>query len=373
MSDTPLQAASLPPSPIETPRLQLTALAIRLAERGLLPDCMLRVGIRRLLQERLHEIAAADCALAAEQEAAFAAGMDASPIAPLPELANAQHYEVPAEFFATCLGPHRKYSCCYWEPHTSSLEQAEAQALALTCAHAELQDGQNILELGCGWGSLTLWMAQHYPASRITAVSNSNSQREFIEQQAVQRGLRNIRVITCDMNVFQPANYGLAQGFDRIVSVEMFEHMRNYRTLFALLHDWLVPGGKFFMHIFVNRQTPYAFEVQGADDWMSQHFFSGGIMPCDDLPLRFQQHLQFVRRWRWDGTHYAKTSSAWLRNMDAHATDITPILQATYGAAEAEKWRMRWRLFYLAVEELFAARKGQEWWVSHYLFERPSH
>lgn len=369
MSDS--HSAVLPP-PASTANQQLAALAIRAAERGLLPDWLLRTGIRRLLRQRLRQIADGNCSLAADLETQFAAAMDAGPLAPLPELANAQHYEVPAEFFAACLGPRRKYSCCFWGPYTDSLEQAEIEALTQTCAHAELADGQHVLELGCGWGSLTLWMAERYPGSRITAVSNSHSQRAHIECMAAQRGLDNVQVITCDMNRFRPADFGITAGYDRIVSVEMFEHMRNYRALFALLHDWLLPGGKFLMHIFAHRQTPYAFEVQGEDDWMSRYFFSGGIMPCDDLPLRFQQHLQFVRRWRWDGRHYARTARAWLHNMDAHAAQLTPVLQQTYGVQEAEKWRMRWRLFYLAVEALFAARRGQEWWVSHYLFERPA-
>lgn len=346
--------------------MQVTRLAIDWSERGLVPEYAIRAGIRRLLESRLAEIAARDCGVAAEFENRFIGSMNAAPVALVPELANVQHYEVPASFFKFCLGEHRKYSSCYWDRNTVSLDDAEALALQLSCEHADLKDGANILELGCGWGSLTLWMAKHYPNSQITAVSNSGSQREFITAEALRRGLNNIQVITCDMNCFEAE-----LQFDRIVSVEMFEHMRNYQTLFRRVHDWLVPGGKFFLHIFVHRLTPYAFEIQGEDDWMSQFFFSGGMMPSDDLPLRFQQDLKLTRQWRWDGTHYEKTANAWLEKMDLHALEIEPILIATYGEQQADIWRNRWRIFFMSCAELFGYGKGQEWWVSHYRFERP--
>lgn len=351
--------------------MQLTKLGIQLAEKGLLPDCMIRKAIRHLCHVRLKEIEAADCEAGSLRETTFIAHMDHAQIALVPELANAQHYEVPARFFQLCLGKHRKYSSCFWLPTTSTLDDAEANALNLSCEHADLKDGQSILELGCGWGSLTLWMAEHFPNSKITAVSNSHSQREHILETAKNRGLHNIHVITCDMNQFNPPAERLEDGFDRIVSIEMFEHMRNHRLLYKKVHDWLKPGGRFFMHIFVHRNTPYAFEVQGEDDWMSQFFFSGGMMPSDDLPLHFQDDLKLVQRWRWDGTHYEKTANAWLTNMDAHKKEITPILEQTYGKQNATQWRNRWRIFYMACAELFGLRNGQEWWVSHYLFERP--
>ena len=351
--------------------MQLTNLAINLAEKGLVPDSVIRQGIRRLSQTRLDEISANNCEMGAAIESNFIAAMNTAPIALVPELANAQHYEVPAKFFQLCLGQHRKYSSCFWLSDTKTLNEAEANALQISCDHADLKDGQQILELGCGWGSLTLWMAAHYPKSQITAVSNSNSQREYITTTARERGLTNIKVITCDMNTFTPSDHTAQKQFDRVVSVEMFEHMRNHQLLYGKVHDWLVPGGKFFMHIFVHRSTPYAFEVQGDDDWMSQFFFSGGMMPSDDLPLRFQQNLKLSQRWRWDGTHYEKTANAWLENMDKHKDSITPILEQTYGINEATKWRNRWRIFYMACAELFGYKNGQEWWVTHYQFERP--
>lgn len=348
--------------------MSLTRLALSMAERGLLPDVLVRAGIRHLLRERLQEIHADDNEECADQTTQFIERMNRSQIAPLPELANAQHYEVPAKFFELCLGPQRKYSSCYWDADCKSLSDAEEKALALTAEHAQLQNGHDILELGCGWGSLSLWMAAHFPQSRIVAVSNSNSQREHIERTAAERRLQNLRVITCDMNHFQPSQFGIAYQFDRVVSVEMFEHMRNYRELYGRVHDWLKPGGKLMKHIFVHRQVPYAFEVAGDEDWMSKYFFSGGMMPSDDLPLHFQQSLQLERRWRWDGRHYEKTLNAWLAEMDSAETQITPILAATYGEENVTIWRNRWRIFYMACAELFGFNRGQEWWVSHYLF-----
>lgn len=342
------------------------SLAIKLAESGKLPDALIRKGIRQLSEKRLKEIEAANCEVTAAHLMQFIAGMNASAqIAPLPELANAQHYEVPEAFFHYCLGARRKYSSCFWLPDTLSLDEAEVLALNQTCDHADLHNGQHILELGCGWGSLSLWMAEKYPDAHITGVSNSNSQRQYITATAQARGLTNLTIITADMNTFEaPAQY------DRIVSVEMFEHMRNYQVLYGKVARWLKPQGKFFKHIFVHRDTPYAFEVQGDDDWMSQYFFSGGMMPSDDLPLYFQDDLKLINRWRWDGTHYEKTANAWLANMDAHKSSITQILADTYGADQVELWRNRWRMFYMACAELFGYNNGQEWWVSHYLFEK---
>ena len=344
-----------------------TQLALDWVEQGLVPDTVIRAGIRRLLKTRLAEISVGDAAGAAELCAAFAEEISTAPIALVPDRANAQHYEVPAAFFAEVLGQHRKYSSCWWPGDTATLDQAEAAALAATCQRAELADDQDILELGCGWGSLTLWMAERFPRSRITAVSNSQSQRAHIEAEAVRRKLGNVRVLTCDMNSFECAG-----RFDRIVSVEMFEHMRNWPQLFGRVSGWLKPRGRFFMHVFVHRSTPYLFLERDTSDWMSRHFFAGGMMPSDDLALHFQEQLRIVRRWRWDGTHYQRTANAWLENMDARRAAVWPILANTYGHEQAAQWWMRWRVFFMSCAELFGYERGQQWWVSHYLFEKRS-
>ena len=341
------------------------SLAISWIEQGYVPDAVVRRGIRRLCEQRLKDINAASAEAASRRTEAFVQLMDASPIALVPELANAQHYEVPAEFFALVLGPHRKYSGAWWPSGVDALGAAEAAALDATCSRAGLEDGQEILELGCGWGSLTLFMADRYRRSRITAVSNSRSQRAYIEDEARRRGLANLRVLTEDMNTFQPR-----AAYDRIVSVEMFEHLRNWRAAFARVALWLKPGGRFFMHVFCHRSVPYAFEELDDSDWMSRHFFSGGIMPSDELPLRFQQELRLLSRWRWDGTHYERTANAWLANLDRNRAALMPILERTYGVHETQLWLNRWRIFFMACAELFGYREGQEWWVGHYLFER---
>ena len=342
-----------------------TSLAIGWIEQGLVPDSVIRTGIRRLLKQRLVEIEAGNAAAAAELSEAFVAGLQQAPVALVPDKANEQHYEVPARFFAEVLGQHRKYSSCWWPDGIHTLDHAEAAALNATCQRAELSDGQDVLELGCGWGSLTLWMAERYPSSRITAVSNSHSQRAHIEAEAARRRLSNVHVITHDMNSFDSG-----PRFDRIVSVEMFEHMRNWPELFRRASGWLKPHGRFFMHVFVHRTTPYLFVERDASDWMSRHFFSGGMMPSDDLALHFQDHLRLVHRWRWDGTHYERTSNAWLANMDARRATVWPLLEQTYGKENAQQWWMRWRIFFMSCAELFGYEHGQQWWVSHYLFER---
>jgi cyclopropane-fatty-acyl-phospholipid synthase len=340
--------------------------AINLTEQGHLPDVVIRAGIRRLVRQRLQSLCLDDAEISGVLTESFIHEMTRAPIALIPDKANEQHYEVPATFYAHVLGPHRKYSGAYWPEDTVTLDDAEAAALAKTCEHADLQDGQDILELGCGWGSLSLWMARCYPRARILAVSNSHSQRAFIERCARERGFTNLRVLTCDMNAFDTE-----QRFDRVVSVEMFEHMRNWRELFARIHRWLYPDGRFFMHIFCHRSVPYVFTEQDETDWMGRYFFSGGMMPSDELPLRFQEHMKLVERWRWDGRHYERTANAWLTNLDQSRDRVWAVLEQSYGQGEADIWLQRWRLFFMACAELFGYDNGQQWWVSHYLFEKP--
>jgi len=341
-------------------------------ERGLVPDWVVRAGIRRLLRKRLNELQVHDPEAAASNAERFIASMEQAQLALLPDKANEQHYEVPAEWYALVLGPGRKYSCCLWLPGRSTLAAAEEAALEATCRRAQIADGQRILELGCGWGALTLWIARHYPYAHITAISNSASQRRFIERQLATEGLGNVRVVTADINRF-----ALSEQFDRVVSVEMFEHMRNWRGLLTRIHDWLLPGGRLFLHTFVHRShtfvhrsVPYAFEVQDPSDWMSRYFFSGGMMPTEELAVRLQRRLQLLQRWRWSGQHYQRTAEAWLENLDRRRAEALVILRAIYGAPTAELWLQRWRMFFMACAELFGYEQGREWWVSHSLFER---
>lgn len=291
--------------------------------------------------------------------------MNESPIALLPEIANEQHYEVPAGFFTEVMGDHRKYSCCYWPAHVGNLSEAEVAALELTVKRAGIQDGMKVLDLGCGWGSLSLWIAEHFPNSSVTSVSNSTSQRDFILKLAGERSIENIDVVVCDMN-----DFSTEQRFDRVVSIEMFEHMRNYGELFRRIDNWLLPDGRFFMHVFCHRTTPYEYIDKGPADWMSRHFFSGGIMPSADLPLRFAENLCIVDRWHWNGQHYAKTCNAWLKNMDQNESRIMPILVDCYGEEKASLWWQRWRIFFMACAELFDYDDGSEWFVGHYLFKK---
>lgn len=338
--------------------------SIAWAENGLLPDPIIRLGIRRLNRQRLHEIRAHDIETASVDLDIFAEDMRWAQIAPSPELANEQHYEVPPEFFALILGPYRKYSCCFWDTGAETLEEAEEDALRVTCERARITDGLRILELGCGWGALTLWIATHFPRCQITAVTNSIRQKEFIIGRLRERGIGNVTVLVRDMNDFYSV-----ERFDRIISIEMFEHMRNYPELFRRIASWLKPRGLFFLHSFCHRSCAYEFVDAGPGDWMSRHFFAGGMMPSDDLPLRFQRDLNLQRRWRWSGRHYEQTANAWLANMDRNKTEICDVLRPLYGS-RTRQWTMRWRIFFMACAELFGHAQGREWYVSHYLFAR---
>ncbi len=333
---------------------------IALAERGYLPDALVRAGIRALLAERLR----AEEQGGEARQAAFRASLATGPVAPVPAKANEQHYEVPTAFMALALGPRMKYSSCLYETGRETLAQAEEAMLALTCERAGLADGQDVLELGCGWGSLTLWMAQRYPKARITAVSNSASQREFILARARERGLGNVTALTADMNAF--AAPGL---YDRVVSVEMFEHMRNYPELLRRVASWLKPDGKLFVHIFCHKAYAYPFVDEGADDWMARHFFTGGCMPSEGLLLGYQQHLVHEKMWVVDGRHYEKTSNHWLDGLDRRRDEALEALRPVYGA-DAALWLRRWRIFYMSCAELFGYADGSQWRVAHYLFRK---
>jgi cyclopropane-fatty-acyl-phospholipid synthase len=335
-----------------------------LLEKNLLPDWLIRIGIRRLLRQRLREI---DHPAPDRQVAQFAEQLRSMPIAINTAESKEQHYEVPTAFYQRCLGPRLKYSSCFYEKGDESLAQAEERMLALTCERARLTDGLEILELGCGWGSLTLWVAEKYPRAHITGVSHSRTQRAHILAEAERRGLANLSILTCDMNEFAPE----AGRYDRVVSVEMFEHMKNWPKLMATVARSLKAEGLFFAHVFTHSRFAYHFEVRDESDWMSRYFFTGGMMPAHQLFPSFQHDLHLVQDWKINGRHYAQTAEHWLQNMDAHRAEILPLFEQTYGPGQALKWWSYWRIFYLACAELWWYRDGEEWLVSHYLFRKP--
>jgi len=338
---------------------------INLAEKGLLPDAVIRMGIRRLLKQRLHDERADDLQAASEQKNHCIEMLRQSPIAIETDAANEQHYEVPAAFYQLALGKHLKYSSCWWDEYTLTLDEAEQAMLERYVERGQFENGQDVLELGCGWGSLTLYLAERFPYSRITGVSNSNSQRQHIEKQAHKRGLTNIRIITEDVNQLE-----LESQFDRVVSIEMFEHMRNYQQLFNKVGSWLRAEGKLFVHIFCHRSVVYPFETEGDDNWMGRYFFTGGLMPSADTLLHFQDALRIEKQWLVDGRHYQKTAEAWLDNTDKNSKAISDIFDELYGIGQGAIWLQRWRLFFMACAELFGYRHGNEWLVGHYLFHK---
>jgi len=343
----------------------LDSLPIELCERGLVPDSLARAGMRQLIASRLSSPEARDPEQRDTHMRAFIERASTGPIAAHTDDANAQHYEVPPDFFKQVLGDHLKYSGCLFEPGIDNLAQAEHAMMALYAERARLRDGQRILDLGCGWGSFALWAAKRYPRAQILAVSNSNPQREFIQARAAERGLDNLTVLTCDINTFDPGD----KRFDRIVSVEMFEHMRNYRELFARTARWLDDDGRLFVHVFAHKLLAYAFQTDGDYDWMARYFFTGGIMPSENLFAHFQHDLVLRDSWWLSGNHYRDTANAWLARMDAARPSILELFADTYGPDNAERWNNRWRMFFMAVAELFGYDEGNEWGIAHYLFE----
>lgn len=337
---------------------------IDLCENGLVPDVLTRYGIRQLCRQRLVEENINDIEKADLRFRRMLEELRQSPIAIETAAANEQHYEIPTRFFQLCLGKRLKYSSCFYKTGDETLDEAEVAMLGIYSERAELKDGQHILELGCGWGSLTLWMAEKYPNANITAVSNSATQRMHIEAVCRERGWQHVKVITCDVNTLELD----ANQFDRVVSVEMFEHMRNYQTLLNRISKWMKPEAKLFVHIFCHRYVMYPFETDGDDNWMGKYFFTGGIMPSADTLLHFQQDMSIQQRWLVSGEHYEKTSNHWLANQDANREEIMQIMKNTYGEKDAKRWFNRWRMFWLSCAELFGLEDGNEWLVAHYLF-----
>ena len=339
---------------------------INLAEKGFLPDLLIRLGIKRLCGQRLSETNTLGLEELENSHQQWIDLLTESPVAIVPEKANEQHYEVPPEFFELVLGANLKYSSGYWPKEVFSLDESEHEMLKITCERAGLVDGQDILELGCGWGSLTFFMAQKFPNSKITAVSNSNDQRNFINQKNDKLNLQNIKVVTADMN-----DFSTDEKFDRVISIEMFEHMRNYDELLKRIDGWLKQNGKLFVHIFSHKEVAYPFEDKGDGDWMAREFFSGGQMPSHRLLMSFPDRMKIEKDWRVSGTHYEKTSLAWLRKMDTNKIEVLELFKTTYGEKDASEWFQRWRIFFMSCEVLFGFNEGSEWGVSHYLFEKP--
>lgn len=337
---------------------------LQLAERRMLPDKMLRFGIRRLLRERLkseEELTGGDYSKAVDR---FTEKMKQSAVTVAAHLANEQHYEVPSEFFKLVLGDRMKYSCGLWDNTTTDLDRSESEMLAVTCSRAEIADGMRILDLGCGWGSLSLWIAEHYPNCKIVSISNSHSQAAFIQGRCKSLGIDNIQTVTKDVRQFDTD-----KRFDRVVSVEMFEHVRNHEQLLSSVCRWLAPGGKLFVHIFCHRKLAYLFETEGSKNWMGRHFFTGGMMPAEDLFQRYQRDLTVTQQWWINGLHYAQTSEHWLQRLDRDADAAAKILRNAGSKEPVSILIQRWRMFFMACAELFRFDDGEQWGVGHYLFE----
>lgn len=338
---------------------------INLAELGLIPDPLIRFAIRRLDVKRLSIEDRRETELQLSVLRQFVKELRESPIALDPHKANEQHYELHPSFFQQILGKRMKYSGCYWPPGIASLDAAEVAMLALTCERAQVRDGMEVLELGCGWGALSLWIAEKYPRCRVLAMSNSSLQGDFIRELCRSRKIDNVEVVTADINTFETN-----RTFDRVISIEMFEHLRNWDLLLSRIAGWLKADGKLFIHMFTHREFAYVFESEGEDNWMGQYFFSSGMMPSDGLLLYFQDHLCLEGHWRVNGLHYSKTAEAWLGNLDRRRTAVLPMLREIYGPKRARRWLHRWRIFFLACAELWGFRNGQEWMVSQYLMRK---
>ena len=338
----------------------------QILERNLVPEPLIRLGIRALLVQTLNREYKATVEQQNQAILDFIRDLKQCPIAIETQAANDQHYEVPSDFYQYCLGPRRKYSACLWRPETKTLAEAEEAMLQLSCERAQIEDGQRILDLGCGWGSMSLWLAEQYPQAKITGLSNSKSQKAYIDSVAREKGFSNLEIITGNITDF---DFEIPPKFDRVISIEMFEHMKNYEALLRKIRKWVRDDGRLFVHIFTHKTVAYHYEDQGPRDWMTRYFFSGGTMPSHDLLLYFQNDFLIENQWAVNGVHYQKTAEAWLANMKRHKSEILPILASTYGEDHVTRWWVYWQVFFMACAELWGYDHGNEWHVSHYLFK----
>ena len=341
---------------------------IKVLENGYMPDPITRIGIRSLVKQRLDE-SLKNTSKDPHYLKNYAKELKKSPLAIMTDSANKQHYEVPTEFYDLSLGRHKKYSSCYWDKNTKTLEEAEQKALDLSIEHAGIVDGMRVLELGCGWGSLSLELAKRFPNSAITSVSNSKTQKSYIDNQARARGLKNLVILTRDLGVESNYDFG-PEKFDRVMSIEMMEHLRNYDLFFKKMSPSIKDDGKFFIHIFTHKNAPYYFETEGEDNWMGKYFFSGGQMPARDLFDEFNNDLVVEKKWDWNGDHYSKTLEAWLENTDQKKSEVLSMFKKTYGEGSEVIWYNRWRVFFISCSELFKYNNGEEWGVTHYLMKK---
>ncbi len=343
---------------------------IDLCERGFIPDRLTRAGMRALMAKRLVDEAADDGEFRSRRFNEFLEELRNSPIAIDAPLANEQHYEVPAEFFHLHLGPKLKYSCCLYPAGNESLEAAEELMLTHYLERLGVGEDMRVLDLGCGWGSVSLWLAEKFTRTQVVGLSNSHGQREFIMQRAKERGIENLTILTGNIAEFEMPEEHLGRGFDRVISIEMFEHMKNYGLLLNKVSRWMKPEARLFVHIFVHKLLAYHFEDKRQDDWMTRYFFRGGTMPSENLLMHFQDDLRVTKHWWIGGQHYEKTANHWLARMDAARQPIMEVFRKAYGEKDAAIWFQRWRMFYMAVAELFGYADGNEWGVGHYLFEK---
>jgi cyclopropane-fatty-acyl-phospholipid synthase len=338
---------------------------LQLAETNRVPDDLIRIALRLFLLRTLKRRYRATLEARSAEKRALIEKLRRSPIAISTDYPNRQHYEVPPHFFQFVLGKRLKYSCCYWPEGVSTLDEAEEAMLRMTCERARLADGMDILDLGCGWGALSIWIAERYANSRVVAISNSRTQGAFVIERCREQGLNNVEVITADA-----AEFDTGRQFDRVVSVEMFEHMKNYEQLMARIASWLRPAGMLFVHLFAHREFAYEFDASNPSDWMARNFFTGGTMPSDDLLLHFQGDLHLAGHWGVDGTHYARTLNAWLAKLDRHEREVRRVVAEVYGPENETVWLAKWRLFFLVCAEVWNLSQGREYMVSHYLFQK---